>query len=75
MSTQSDQTERRYWLPSELAKHIHASPAHVRRLCAAGVIRSVVVSPRGDRRIPDVEVRRIDALTASGGSIFDRSGT
>lgn len=35
------------------------SPATVKRLCDLGEIAHVVVSPRGDRRIPRSELRRL----------------
>jgi excisionase family DNA binding protein len=44
---------------SEFSRLTHLSVATVKRLCAAGEIAHVVVSDRGDRRIPASEVTRL----------------
>jgi len=43
----------------EFSRRTRLSPATVRRLCSAGDLASVVVSDRGDRRIPSSEVTRL----------------
>jgi excisionase family DNA binding protein len=44
---------------TEFARRTRLSRATVRRMCVSGAIAHVVISPRGDRRIPSSEVDRL----------------
>jgi excisionase family DNA binding protein len=45
----------------EFARRVGLSPATIKRLCGQGELAYVVISDRGDRRIPASEVDRLVA--------------
>jgi len=46
----------------QFSRRVGLSTSTVKRLCEAGTIASVVISNRGDRRIPTSELERLRSL-------------
>jgi hypothetical protein len=57
--------------PGEIGAILGCSDRHARRLMVDGYIRSIIISERGDRRVPPDEVERLRALVAAGGSVIE----
>lgn len=59
MSFSPDSSAQRFVSCAEFASLLSLSAATVRRMCRNGTLESLVVSARGDRRIPLSEIGRL----------------
>jgi excisionase family DNA binding protein len=58
---EENQLEALFLTTSEFARLLGVSPATVKRRCDRGQLACLVVSDRGDRRIPSSELTRLRA--------------
>ena len=55
----ADTEDSAFLTTREFARRVHLSTTTVKKLCDAGILAHVVVTGRGDRRIPVSELNRL----------------